>query len=72
MKEDFLLSSSLAKELYVAADRLPVIDLADDLKYAEMCELWQQSDHYKHCALRIAGVDEVGVLLNNNLTSGRS
>ncbi len=67
MKEDFLLSSSLAKELFRTASGLPVIDyhnhlsvsdLACNRKYEDMGELWLRSDPYKHRALRILGVDE--------------
>lgn len=68
MKEDFLLTTPLARRLYhEAAEELPVIDYHNHLSTADLAadriceniyELWLKPDPYKHRAMRICGVPE--------------
>ena len=68
MKENFLLKSKTAEQLYFDHARdLPIIDyhnhlsvsdLACDRKYENLTELWLAPDPYKHRLMRICGVDE--------------
>lgn len=65
---DFLLHGPTARELYhaFAADEpildyhchLPVRDLAEDRRFANLHEIWLEGDHYKWRAMRANGVDE--------------
>jgi glucuronate isomerase len=66
--EDFLLHSDAAKNLYhnYAADlpiidyhnHLPVNEIAENKKFANLTEIWLQGDHYKWRAMRTLGVNE--------------
>ena len=66
MKEDFLLTTPLARRLYhEVAEELPVIDYHNHLSVADLAsdriceniyELWLKPDPYKHRAMRICGV----------------
>lgn len=68
MKEDFLLTTPLARRLYhEVAEELPVIDYHNHLSVADLAsdriceniyELWLKPDPYKHRAMRICGVPE--------------
>lgn len=68
MKDDFLLNSDLAKQLYKdVAAQLPIIDyhnhlcVADivlDRTFENITQLWISVDPYKHRAMRILGVPE--------------
>jgi glucuronate isomerase len=66
--EDFLLETSVAKDLYygVAKD-LPIIDyhchlspelIATNHRFRSITEIWLEGDHYKWRAMRANGVDE--------------
>ncbi|KJY81920.1 glucuronate isomerase [Vibrio galatheae] len=68
MNEDFLLNTELAKELYhnVAAHQ-PIIDyhchlppqqIAENVNFANLTDIWLRGDHYKWRAMRTNGVDE--------------
>jgi glucuronate isomerase len=68
LDENFLLNSEAAKYLYheVAAP-LPIIDyhchldpkqIADDIQFENLTQLWLSGDHYKWRAMRANGVDE--------------
>lgn len=66
--DDFLLHGPTARELYhrFAADQpildyhchLPVRDLAENRRFANLHEIWLEGDHYKWRAMRASGVDE--------------
>lgn len=68
MKEDFLLQTETARQLYHdCAKDLPIIDyhchlspevIAGDKNFANMTQIWLAGDHYKWRALRTLGVDE--------------
>ena len=67
MKENFLLHGRDALALYETVKDLPVIDyhnhipikdLTENKRYADLYELWLQCDPYKHRLMRICGVDE--------------
>ena len=68
MKEDFLLTTPLARRLYhEVAEEFPVIDYHNHLSVADLAsdriceniyELWLKPDPYKHRAMRICGVPE--------------
>ncbi len=68
MNENFLLKSEKAKKLYLeVAKDLPIIDYHNHLSvtditcertYSNLCELWIESDPYKHRLMRIFGVPE--------------
>ena len=67
MRKDFLLKSETAKALYSVVRELPIIDfhnhlsvkdMATDRKYADISELWLESDPYKHRLMRICGIEE--------------
>lgn len=68
MNENFLLKSPLSSELFhETAENLPIIDfhnhlniktLIDNSNFCNLCELWIDSDPYKHRAMRIAGIPE--------------
>ncbi len=67
-REDFLLSSEFAELLYNNyASKLPIIDtlcrisaedIAKNVGYSNISELWFSADNYKCRAMRAAGVDE--------------
>ena len=68
LKEDFLLNTKTAKDLYFshAAD-LPIIDyhchvspkeIYEDKRFKNITELWLSGDHYKWRLMRSNGVDE--------------
>ena len=66
--EDFLLSGPTARELYHAhAERQPIIDyhchlspreVAEDIRFHDITELWLSADHYKWRAMRANGISE--------------
>lgn len=67
MKEDFLLKTDGARELYARIRELPIIDfhnhlcvadIRSDKKYEHIVSLWLAPDPYKHRLMRICGVDE--------------
>lgn len=67
MKENFLLHSPLAEELYASVRDLPIIDyhnhldhkaILQDQSFENLTQLWIASDPYKHRAMRILGVPE--------------
>ena len=68
IKKDFLLRSAAAEQLYheYAADmpiidyhcHLPVVQIAEDHRFADLAEIWLAGDHYKWRAMRAAGVAE--------------
>ncbi len=68
LDENFLLESTAAERLYheYAADmpifdyhcHLPVAEIADNKKFANLTAIWLHGDHYKWRAMRAAGVDE--------------
>ena len=68
MGKHFLLDTETARALYENyAEKLPIIDyhshqspkeIAEDLRYNNITELWLGADHYKWRAMRLCGVDE--------------
>lgn len=68
MDKDFLLQSDTAKKLYHDyAERMPVLDyhchlvpkeIAEDIHFKNITELWLGADHYKWRVMRSNGVDE--------------
>jgi glucuronate isomerase len=68
MGEDFLLSTKAAKRLYNEFARdlpifdyhchLPVKDIAENRRFADLTEAWLAGDHYKWRAMRANGVAE--------------
>ncbi len=63
MRDDFLLTSPLARELYARVSELPIIDYHNHLElggqaYSNITELWLNCDPYKHRLMRICGVPE--------------
>ena len=68
LHEDFLLQSNAAKNLYhTYAAALPIIDyhnhlpvneVAENKKFANLTEIWLKGDHYKWRAMRTLGVNE--------------
>ena len=68
MGKNFLLDNDVAKVLYHNyASKLPIIDyhchvspkdIAEDLRYSNITELWLSGDHYKWRAIRSNGVPE--------------
>ncbi|MBR6682162.1 MAG: glucuronate isomerase, partial [Clostridia bacterium] len=68
LKDDFLLNTEVAKELYFghAKDR-PIVDyhchvnpkeIYEDKRFENITELWLSGDHYKWRLVRSNGVDE--------------
>lgn len=62
-----LLSTEIAMNLYNEVKDLPIIDyhchlnhvnIANDIKFSDIGELWLANDHYKWRAMRMCGVDE--------------
>ncbi|HEX4374690.1 MAG TPA: glucuronate isomerase [Puia sp.] len=68
LDENFLLNSETAKYLYhEVAAVMPIIDyhchldpkqIADDIQFENITQLWLSGDHYKWRAMRANGVDE--------------
>jgi glucuronate isomerase len=68
LDEDFLLQTNTAKRLYHHfAKEMPVIDyhchlpvdqIADDINFENLTQIWLYGDHYKWRAMRTNGVDE--------------
>lgn len=68
LDKDFLLQSETAKKLYhVFAEGMPIIDyhchlpvqqIADDVNFENLTQIWLYGDHYKWRAMRTNGVDE--------------
>lgn len=68
MDKDFLLQTDVAKKLYHEyASQVPVIDyhchlipqeIAEDIHFRNMTELWLGADHYKWRVMRSNGVEE--------------
>ncbi len=66
--DDFLLSNDIAKELYHKyAAKLPIIDyhchippqqIAEDINFKNLTEIWLYGDHYKWRAMRTNGIPE--------------
>ena len=68
LDKDFLLQSESAKKLYhIFAEGMPIIDyhchlpvqqIADDVNFENLTQIWLYGDHYKWRAMRTNGVDE--------------
>lgn len=68
LDEDFLLHTETARKLYhIFAEGMPIIDyhchlpveqIADDINFENLTQIWLYGDHYKWRALRTNGVDE--------------
>lgn len=68
LDEDFLLETKTAKTLYHDfAKQMPIIDyhchlppqqIADDINFENLTQIWLYGDHYKWRAMRTNGVDE--------------
>lgn len=68
LDENFLLHSKTAQRLYHEfAKEMPIIDyhchlppqqIAEDVKFENLTQIWLYGDHYKWRAMRINGVDE--------------
>ncbi len=68
MDKDFLLQTETAKELYHNhAAKMPIFDyhchinpkqIADDVQFENMTQVWLYGDHYKWRGMRTNGVDE--------------
>ncbi|TNF43369.1 MAG: glucuronate isomerase [Bacteroidetes bacterium] len=68
MDKDFLLHTETAKELYHNhAAKMPIFDyhchinpkqIADDVRFENITQIWLYGDHYKWRAMRTNGVDE--------------
>src|SRR5215217_8179684 len=66
--KNFLLQTRTAKKLYHNfAEELPIIDyhshlsvqqIADDINFENLTQIWLNGDHYKWRAMRTNGVDE--------------
>ena len=66
--DDFMLSNATAKELFHAhAEKQPIIDyhchlspkeIAENIQFSDITELWLGGDHYKWRAMRANGVPE--------------
>jgi glucuronate isomerase len=76
INEDFMLSNDFARELYHgSAEGMPIIDyhchlspqeIAENIQFSDITQLWLGGDHYKWRALRANGVPE------DYITGGRS
>ncbi|MCR4691412.1 MAG: glucuronate isomerase [Lachnospiraceae bacterium] len=68
MDKDFLLKTQTASFLYhTYAEKMPIIDyhchipakdIAEDVHFSDLTELWLNADHYKWRLMRAAGIDE--------------
>ncbi len=66
--QNFLLETKTAKKLYRSfAEKMPVIDyhchlpvqqIADDINFENLTQIWLYGDHYKWRAMRANGIDE--------------
>jgi glucuronate isomerase len=71
LDQDFLLQSNAAREMYHDfAGQMPIIDyhchlpvqqIADDINFENLTQIWLYGDHYKWRAMRTNGVDEAYV-----------
>lgn len=66
-RDDLLLNTEKAKEIYKEVRSLPIIDyhchldqnkIKEDATFSDIGELWLSGDHYKWRAMRLCGVDE--------------
>ncbi|MEO8110340.1 MAG: glucuronate isomerase, partial [Ginsengibacter sp.] len=74
--QDFLLESKTAKKLFHGfAEKMPVIDyhchlpvqqIADDINFDNLTQIWLYGDHYKWRAMRANGIDESYVTGNKS------
>ncbi|MEO9022837.1 MAG: glucuronate isomerase [Ginsengibacter sp.] len=68
LDRDFLLQSEIARRLYHEfAEKMPIIDyhchlpveqIANDINFENLTQIWLYGDHYKWRAMRANGVDE--------------
>ncbi len=68
INDDFLLESNIARELYNEfAKDLPIVDyhchidakeIAEDINFKNITELWLKGDHYKWRLMRASGIEE--------------
>ncbi|MBQ1848244.1 MAG: glucuronate isomerase [Clostridia bacterium] len=68
LSDDFLLGTDTAAKLYhTCAEKAPIVDyhchipasdIADDIKYDNITQIWLYADHYKWRAMRACGVEE--------------
>lgn len=68
---DFLLESDLAKSLFHdVAEKAPIIDyhchldpkqIAENVRFDSITELWLSGDHYKWRAMRACGIPEAAI-----------
>ncbi|KAB7690895.1 glucuronate isomerase [Plesiomonas shigelloides] len=68
LTDDFLLTTDIARELYhTVAAHQPIIDyhchlppsqVASNVRFANLTDIWLRGDHYKWRAMRTNGVDE--------------
>ena len=67
MKKDYLLRTPAAEKLFASVAKLPIIDyhchlspkeIAEDLPFTSIGELWLSGDHYKWRLMRNAGIEE--------------
>ena len=68
LDENFLLQTETAKKLYHDfASSMPIIDyhchlpvqqIADDINFENLTQIWLYGDHYKWRAMRTNGIDE--------------
>ena len=68
MNQDFLLSNDTSKSLYHDyASKMPIVDyhchidpkeIADDIRFENITQLWLGGDHYKWRLMRANGVNE--------------
>ena len=77
--EDFMLSNEYARELYHgSAEDLPIIDyhchlspqeIAENIQFRDITQLWLGGDHYNWRAMRENGVSEDGQALRGETES---
>jgi len=67
MDRDFLLTTETARELYRAAEGMPIVDyhchvspreIYEDKRFENITQVWLGGDHYKWRVMRSDGVDE--------------
>lgn len=67
MRDEYLLGSRTAAELYKAVKKLPIYDyhchlspreIWEDKSFTDIAEMWLSGDHYKWRLMRAAGIDE--------------
>ena len=68
LADDFLLDNGVSEELYHGyAEKMPVIDyhchipakeIAEDIRYDNITQIWLYADHYKWRAMRACGTEE--------------